>query len=210
MIYSDSDVLEDFNYASLHQEIDPAVVILPFIDQEYMYVRFAPGDPRSQIEILEDTWGQVAGDTPLEWRFLDDDLDQMYRSEEKLSAMIQVFAALAISLACLGLYGIVTFMVNNRIKEVGVRKVLGASVRSLYTLFVRTYIYQVIVAMALIVPVTHYLLTEWLQGFAYHIQINWALYLLSTLLLIVMVLITVTYQLVKAAQVNPTALLRSE
>lgn len=203
-------VVEDFNYNSLHQEIEPAAVVLPFIDQEHMYVRFGPGDLSSHIEIMENTWEQVAHGVPLNWRFLDDKLDQLYRSEEKLSSMIQVFTVLAISLACLGLYGIVAFMINNRIKEIGVRKVLGASVFYLYTLFIRKYIYQVLIAMILVVPLSYYLLKEWLQDFAYHIQISWLIYPLSTLMLISIILVTVTYQIVRAANVNPTTLLRNE
>lgn len=203
-------VVEDFNYASLHEEIKPAVVILPFIDQEFMYVRFAPGNLTDHIELLEDTWDKVAKGTPLEWRFLDDQLGQLYQSEEKLSGLIQVFALLAIVLACMGLYGMIIFMINNRIKEVGVRKVLGASVQSLYSLFVRKYIYQVLLAMVLIIPLIHYLLNRWLEDFAYHIQIHWSVYPMSVLLLVVMILMTVTYQIIKAARVNPTHLLRSE
>lgn len=203
-------VVEDFNYASLHEEINPAVVILPFIDLEFMYIRFAPGNVSQHIDLMETTWNQVAGDTPLEWKFLDDKLDQLYRSEEKVSFIIQFFSVLAILLACMGLYGIVILMVNKRIKEVGVRKVLGASVGSLYFLFVRSYIYKVAIAMVIILPIIHYLLVSWLQGFAYHIQISWAVYPLSLLILIIMVLSTITYQIVKAAKVNPTTLLRNE
>ena len=203
-------VAEDFNYTSLHQEIGPTVVILPFIDLEYMYVRFAPSNLRTQIEILKDTWRQVSPDTPLTWRFLNDNLDQLYQSEEKLSLVIQVFSVLTILLTCLGLYAIVTFMINNRIKEFGIRKVLGASIQSLYVLFARKYIYQILLAMVIILPLIHYLLNTWLEDFAYHIQINWLIYPLATLAMIIMILITITYQTLKAAQANPTGLLRNE
>ncbi len=203
-------VAEDFNYTSLHQEIGPAVVIMPFIDMEYMYVRFNPGNPRGQIALLEDTWQQVAGGTPLEWKFLDANLERLYQSEEKLSSMIQIFSILAILLACLGLYGMVTFMVNKRIKEVGVRKVLGASVSSLYMLFIKTYFYQTLLALILIVPLIHYLINNWLDNFAYHIQIAWWIYPMAGLLLMVLIMATVTFQIMKAVRVNPTKLLRDE
>ena len=184
--------------------------MLPFIDLEYMYVRFHPGNPRTQIGLLEDTWQQVSEGAPLEWKFLDADLERLYQSEEKLSTLILAFSILAILLACLGLYGMVSFMVNNRIKEVGVRKVLGASLPSLYTLFIKTYLYQTLLAMMLMLPLIHYLLNGWLEDFAYHIQIRWWIYPMATLLLIVMILITVSFQILKAAQVNPTSLLRHE
>lgn len=203
-------IVEDFHYTSLHQEIGPAAVVLPFIDLEYMYVRFSPGNPRTQIGLLEDSWQQLEAGIPLDWAFLDADLAALYQSEEKLSSLIQVFSILAIALACLGLYGMVTFMVKNRVKEVGVRKVLGASVSSLYVMFVRTYLYQTLLATLLTLPLIHYLLGGWLQDFAYHIPISWWIYPMATLLLITIILITVTFQIIKAAQANPSYLLRYE
>ncbi len=203
-------VVEDFNYASLHEEIGPAVVIMPFIDLEFMYVRFKAGNLHDQIESMEETWKQVAPGMPLAWRFLDERLDRLYHSEKKLSYMIQVFAVLAILLACLGLYGIVTFMINTRIKEFGVRKVLGASIQSLYVLFVRSYLLQTVLAMLIILPIIHHLLTGWLEGFAYHIQIHWAVYPLAALTMTFMILCTISFRTLKAAQANPTELLRNE
>lgn len=203
-------VVNDFNYTSLHQAIGPAAIVLPFIDLEYMYVRFNPGNPRAQIALLEDTWQEVSEGTPLEWKFLDADLRRLYESEENFSMLIQAFSILAILLACLGLYGMVTFMVNNRVKEIGVRKVLGASLTSLYSLFMKTYLYQTFLAMILTLPLVHYLLNGWLENFAYHIQIGWWIYPIATLLLIVLILITVSFQIMKAAQANPTRLLRHE
>ncbi len=203
-------VVQDFSYTTLHEEIGPAVMILPFIDLEFMYVRLAPGNIALQIELLEDTWSSLSPETPLAWRFLDDNLDRLYHSEEKLSSMIRIFSVLAISLACLGLYGIVTFMINNRIKEFGIRKVLGASIQSLYKLFVAKYVYQTILAMVMVLPLIHYLLNSWLEDFAYHIQINWLIYPLATLVLLIMILITISFQVVKAAQANPTRLLIDE
>lgn len=203
-------VVEDFNYTSLHQAIGPTVFLLPFIDLEYMYVRFAPGDFRTHISILEDSWKQVSQGSPLEWRFLNDDLDKLYQSEEKLLHLIQFFSMLAILLACLGLFGIITFMINSRIKEVGIRKVLGASANSLYTLFVRKYVYKTLLAMVIIVPVIHYFLHDWVNSFAYHIQISWWVYPIATILLIAVVLFTITFQILKAIRINPTSLLRNE
>ena len=134
----------------------------------------------------------------------------MYHSEEKLSEMIQVFAVLAILLACLGLYGIVAFMINTRIKEFGVRKVLGASIRSLYLLFVKKYILQTVLALLIILPIVHHLLTDWLSGFAYHIQIHWTIYPAAVLVMVLMILITISFRTLNAARANPTELLRTE
>ena len=203
-------MVEDFNYTSLHQEIGPAAIMLPFIDLDYMYVRFDHGNPKTQVGLLEDTWQQVAQGMPLEWKFLDADLDRLYKSEEKLSSLIQAFSVLAILLACLGLYGMITFMINHRLKEVGIRKVLGASISSLYAIFVKTYISQTFLAMLFILPLIHYLLNGWLDNFAYHIKIHWWIYPLATGLLLLMILCTVSFQVLKAALANPSGLLRQE
>lgn len=203
-------VVEDFNYTSLHQEIGPAAMVLPFIDLEFMYVRFSPGNPGNQVALLENTWESLSDGSPLDWKFLDTDLERLYRSEEKLSGMIQAFSLLAILLACLGLFGMLSLMVKNRVKEVGVRKVLGASVASLYVLFIKPYFFQTLLAMVIILPVVHYALNGWLQDYAYHIQISWWTYPLAALFLIGMILLTVSYQIVQAARANPTSLLRQE
>jgi putative ABC transport system permease protein len=203
-------VVEDFNYTSLHHAIGPTVFMLPFVDLEYMYVRFNPGDFRTHIGVLEESWKQVSQSTPPDWRFLNDDLDTLYQSEEKLLNLIQAFSVLAILLACLGLYGIVALMVNNRIREIGIRKVLGASAGSLYDLFVRKYIYITLVSLVIILPVINYLLNDWVNNFAYHIKINWWTYPLATLLLIGVILCTITLQVFKTIRINPTTLLRNE
>jgi putative ABC transport system permease protein len=203
-------VVEDFNYTSMHQEIGPVAMVLPFIDLEYIYVRLAPGNLTQRIELMENTWHDVATGTPIEWRLLDDKLEHLYRSEEKLSSLITVFSTLAVFLACLGLYGIVAFMISNRIKEFGVRKVLGASVISLNILFVRQYIYQILIAMVIVAPLLHYYLNTWLQEFAYRINIGWWVYPLASLILLVIALFTITIQITKAAKANPVDVLRSE
>lgn len=203
-------VAEDFHYTSLHQEIGPVAMILPFIDLEYMYVRLAPGETASRILALEETWKQISGGTPIEWRFLDDRLNQLYQSEKRLGLMIRCFAVLAMILASLGLYGIVAFMIQNRMKEFGVRKVLGASVGSLYALFVRPYIYFMITAMVIVIPVLNYYLTQWLDNFAYRTTIEWWIYPVALILLMGVALMTITSQTMKAAKINPVKLLRNE
>ncbi|MEM7551887.1 MAG: ABC transporter permease [Bacteroidota bacterium] len=203
-------VVEDFNYTSLHEEIGPTVMFFPFIDLEYVYVRLTPGSLTKQIDMLEETWFQVSPGVPLAWKFLDNNMNQLYQSEKRLSLTIQVFSILTILLACLGLYGIVAFMVNNKIKEFGIRKVLGASVQSLYILFVGKYIYLMLIAMVIITPLTHYFLSDWMENFAYHIHINWFIYPLATITMIIISLITITLRILQAINVNPTRLLSDE
>ncbi|MBL7959181.1 ABC transporter permease [bacterium] len=203
-------VADDFQYTSFHQGIGPVVMILPFIDLEYMYVRLAPSETVSRILALEETWRQISGGTPIEWRFLDDRLNQLYQSEERLGLMIRCFAVLALILASLGLYGIVAFMIQNRMKEFGVRKVLGASVGSLYILFIRPYVYLMITAMVLAIPIINYYLNQWLENFAYRTTIEWWTYPVALILLMGVALVTITSQTMRAAKINPVKLLRNE
>lgn len=204
-------VVEDFSFNTLHEETGPAVGVLPVIDLEHIYIRFAGGNAEMNIRIMENTWKEVAqGSSPLSWKFLDDDLDQLYHSEQKLSHLIQALSTIAILLACLGLYSMVTFVINSRIKEIGVRKVLGASIPSIYRLLVEKYLFQATLASFLILPIAHYFLHSWLENFAYHISIHWLIYLVSCCILVMMIVLSISYKVLVAARVNPTSLLRSE
>ena len=203
-------VTEDFNFSSLHNEIIPAAMIIPFIALENMYVRIAPGNLSERVELIENTWQEVAAGIPLDIRFMDDNLDRLYRNEEQLSYLITGFSTLAVILACLGLYGMVTFMVNSRMKEVGIRKVLGASVPSLIYIFSRQYILLIIIASIVAVPGMQYVLNKWLNNFAYRIEITGWMYLASTLVLLLIALFTISHQTLKAVFVNPVEVLKSE
>jgi putative ABC transport system permease protein len=203
-------VVDDFNYTSLHQGIGPLAMILPFIELEYMYVRLAPGDIGETIELLERTWMEVSSGAPFEWRFLEDNLNRLYTSEEKLSSLVAILSALAVVLACLGLYGMVSYIVNNRIKEFGVRKVLGASSLSLYGLFIKQLVYQIIIAMIIVIPLLIYYLDAWLQKFAYRIEIQWWVFILATFLLMLIAFISMISQMIKLKKTNPANILRHE
>lgn len=203
-------VVQDFNYTSLHQEIGPAVVIMPFIDLEHLYVKFASGTPHENVQLLEKTWKHVTGGPPVEWRFLDHNLDKLYRSEERLSSLIWVFCVIALLLSCIGLYGMITFMINTRMKEFGVRKVLGASVGKLYLQCIRSYVAQVLIAAIVVLPFIHLLLGMWLDNFAYKTPVFWWVYPVSALILLVTLLISISRKTLLAARQEPTRLLRDE
>ncbi len=203
-------VVDDFNYTTLHAEIGPAVMILPFIDLEYMYIRLSPGDLMQKLDFIEDSWQNVSGDAPISWRLFDDKLASQYQSEQQLSILIRSFSVLAITLACLGLYGIVVFSVKQRIKEFGIRKVLGASVNSLFLLFVKPYFIQLMVALVLVTPLLIILLNNWLTGFAYRIEIQFWVFPFAGLIMMVLALATVSSQIIKTAQKNPVTAIKTE
>jgi putative ABC transport system permease protein len=203
-------VVEDFNFLSLHHEISPMALILPFVDIEYLFVRFSPGTIADKIAAVQNIWEQTNPGVPLEYRFMDDHLNLLYSNEKKLSYLISGFSGLAIVLACLGLYGLIAFTLNQRRKEVGIRKVLGASVSSLLVRFSRQYVVLIGVASLIAIPAIQYVLSLWLESFAYRIEISWWIYILSMLALIVIALFTISHQAISAALVNPVNVLKDE
>jgi len=196
-------VVEDFNFLSLHHDIAPTAFILPFVNVEYLYVRLSPGPISDKIAALEAAWGASVSGVPLDFYFMDDHLNTLYIRETNLSSMISGFSGLAMLLAALGLYGLMAFAVNRRKREVGIRKVLGASLPSLLVLFARQYVVLVVAASVIAVPVIQYVLGLWLDGFVYRIEISWWVYAVSALALLSVALLTISHQALRAALVNP-------
>ena len=203
-------VVEDFNFLSLHHEISPMVLVLPFVDIAYLLVRMSPGNIADKIAVLQDIWEKTNPGVPLEYRFMDEHLNRLYHHEEKLSHLISGFSGLTIVLACLGLYGLIAFTLNQRRKEMGIRKVLGASTSSLLVRFSRQYVILIGIASLIAIPAIHYVLSLWLEHFAYRIQISWWIYILSMLALIIIALLTISHQAINAALANPVDVLKDE
>ncbi|MEP1096230.1 MAG: ABC transporter permease [Cyclobacteriaceae bacterium] len=203
-------VVEDFNFSSLHSEIAPVVMIMPFIDLQNMYVKVAPGNLAESLDLIESRWNEVSNGAPLEMQLMDDHMNQLYQNEEKLSLLISGFSILAVLLACLGLYGLIAFMVNKRIKEVGIRKVLGASVSSLLILFSKRYLGLIAIASIIAAPTVYYILSAWLNEFAYRIEFDFSVLLLAASLLAIISLLTIGARAIKTALANPIKALRDE
>lgn len=203
-------VVEDFNFLSLHHAVSPTALIMPFVGVEYLYVRLSQGPLGDKLAALETAWHASIGDAPLDFHFMDERLNELYVKEQNLALMISGFSALAIVLASLGLYGLIAFAVNRRKKEVGIRKVLGASLPSLLLLFSRQYVALVATACVIAIPVIQYVLGLWLEGFVYRIEISWWIYGLSTLILLLVAIATISHQALRAALVNPVHVLQDE
>ncbi len=203
-------VVENFNFSSLHQEILPAVMILPFIDLEYMYIRVRPGNVAEQLHTIQQTWAGISPNSPMEFRFLDDRIHRLYESEERLTRLINGFAILAILLAVLGLYALVSYMINRRLKEVSIRQVLGAGSFRLFALLTKKYLLFILLASLVSIPFIHYLLNQWLGNFAYRIDVSWTVYGIAFLVLLTVSLVTVTLRTWRAVRTNPADILRSE
>ena len=162
------------------------------------------------MESVKKIWEKTFPDFVYEYRFLDDKIERFYKQESQLAQLYKVFAAIAIFLSCLGLYGLASFMAVQRIKEVGIRKVLGATASNIIYLFSKEFVLLISIAFLFATPLAWYFMNEWLQDYVYRIHISWWLFAASGLLAIFVALATISFQAIKAAVANPVKSLRTE
>ncbi len=202
-------VSEDFHFAPLHQNIEP-LVMLGGGGVRYVLVRTAAGRVPDAVDHLRTAWSQVIPDRPLDFVFQDERLDAQYRNEERMASLFSIFSGLAIFIACLGLLGLAAFTVVQRTREIGIRKVLGASPFGLATLLAREFVLLVTIAFVLATPLAWMLFNEWLSGFAYRTDLTWWTFGISGLMAVTVAVATVSWQSLRAASANPVESLRSE
>jgi len=202
-------VVDDFNFQSLKQNVD-ALVISPATDRRQILVRLKPGNLQAGIEITRNAYNKAAPDYPFEYKFLDQQFNDMYQKDIRQQTILSVFAGLAIFVACLGLFGLASFTATKRIKEIGVRKVLGSSVQSIVVLLSKDLLKPVLIATCLALPVGYYAMNKWLQNFAYRTDLSWWVFVLAALLTFSIALVTVSIKAIKAAIANPVKSLRTE
>jgi putative ABC transport system permease protein len=196
-------VIKDFNSSSLHNEITPLVFMTnPNWFKEFI-VKVKSANMPSTINNLKDVWAKFFPQYPFEYSFLDESIDKMYKSEEQYSKVITIFSVVALFIACLGLLGLASFVTEQRKKEIGIRKVQGASVKSIVQLISNEFLILVIVSNIIAWPVAHFFMKKWLTSFAYRIDISLWTFISSGLLALLIALITVSFQAVKAAVANP-------
>lgn len=203
-------VVKNFHFLSLHQEIQPLVIHLTENWMSYLSVKINTQNIRQTVEFLKTKWKKFSPNYPFEYFFLDDDLEKMFRSEMRLGKIFASFTVLAIFIACLGLFGLASFTSEQRTKEIGVRKVLGASFSNIVVLLSKEFSKWVLIASLIAWPVAYYTVSQWLQSFAYRISIGIWIFLLSTILALFVAMITVSFKAVKAALANPVDALRYE
>ncbi|MFY0686203.1 MAG: ABC transporter permease [Cyclobacteriaceae bacterium] len=203
-------VYEDFHFASLHSQIGPMAMLMPFASPESVLIKLAPGDMSKTLNILERDWKSIVGATPFDATFIADGIQSMYEQEEKLASLISVFSALAVVLACLGLYGLVTYAVQSKLKEVGIRKVLGSSLQGLLLLLSKQFFFLILIGVFLASPLVYLFTNQWLGNFAYRIDFQWWIVAVAGCSLLVIAIITISFQTIKAAKSNPVEVLRSE
>ncbi len=203
-------VLKDFHFESLHDEIVPTVYfVAPYMAWNAV-VRIRPENIASTMKFLESKWEEFNPGQPFEYRFLDEAFDALYRTEKRQSEIFGTFAMLAILVACLGLVGLASFAAEQRTKEIGIRKVLGASVPGIVNLLSREFLKLVLLANLIAWPVAYFIMKKWLEDFAYRIDINALPFLVGAVVALLIALLTVSFQTIKAALANPVEALRYE
>jgi ABC-type antimicrobial peptide transport system permease subunit len=203
-------VLKDFNDRSLRHDLAPLLVTTNITMYRQAAIKLATTNMSSTMQAIQKVWEQTFPNFVYEYRFLDDKIESFYKQEEQLAQLYKLFAAIAIFLSCLGLYGLASFMAAQRIKEVGIRKVLGATTGNIIYLFSREFILLIAIAFAVATPVSWYYMHQWLQDYAYRIHISWWLFAAGGLVAIIIALMTISFQAIKAAVANPVKSLRTE
>lgn len=202
-------IVKDFHFRSLHELISPLVIVLS-PNPGMMIVKLKTTDVSGLLAVLKDRWNGLGAEEPFTYSFLDDRFNNTYQSEQKIGMILGIFAALTIFIACLGLFGLAKFTAEQRTKEIGIRKVLGASVTAIVNLLSLDFLKLVLLGFIVATPVAWFAMNKWLQDFAYRIDISWWIFVLAAVMALIIALFTVSFQALKAAIANPVKSLRTE
>ena len=203
-------VLKDFNDRSLRHDLAPLLIATNATMYRQASIKLSTTNIASTMQSIKKIWEQTFPDYVYEYRFLDDKIDSFYKQENQLAQLYKIFAAIAIFLSCLGLYGLASFMAVQRIKEVGIRKILGATTSNIVYLFSKEFIILIAIAFAIATPIAWYYMHQWLQDYAYRINISLWLFVASGFVAIIIAFATISFQAIKAAVANPVKSLRME
>ena len=202
-------VVDDFNFQSLKQDIE-ALVISSADDRRQIVVRLNAGNLQSGVDLVKNAYKKAAPAYPFEYKFLDQQFNELYQKDIRQQTILSVFAGLAIFVACLGLFGLASFTATKRFKEIGVRKVLGSSVKAIVVLLSKDLLKPVVIATCIALPAGYWIMNKWLQNFAYKTPLSWWIFMLAALITFGIALITVCIKAIKAAIANPVKSLRTE
>jgi len=203
-------VVKDFNYKSLYDKVETTVLQI-FPDAAWkVAVKMKTASIGNTINHVRNVWSKFTPDYPIEYKFIDENFAQMYNAEDKLKSLLWIFTSLAIFVGCLGLFGLAAYTAERRRKEVGIRKVLGASTKGIVLLLSRDFIKLVIISLLIASPVAGYFMNRWLQNFAYQVGIGWGVFAIAAIIALGIALLTVSFQAIRAALANPVKSLRTE
>jgi putative ABC transport system permease protein len=203
-------VVKDFNFESLRNNIGPAAISLHPEQGQKMAVKIEPGKYQNVIEFINREWNGNLLNNPLNYFFLDDNFGKLMKKDEEMARVVSLFTVLAIFISCLGLFGLSSYLAVLKKKEIGIRKVMGASITNILFLLNWKFSRLVLLAIILAIPITAYLMNWWLKGFAYKIELSATYFLLASTLTILLAWGTVSYQSIMAAFSNPVNSLREE
>lgn len=203
-------IVQDFHTMSLHEPIEPTVILNSIRSYANLSVKIKLGQFAETVKQIQKKWEVSYPENIFSYKFLDDELKEFYESEQRMSTMITVFTSIAIFIGCLGLFGLATFMANNKTKEVGVRKVMGASVESIVLLFSKEYVKLILIGFVIASPLVGYVMNQWLSTFTYRIQMGGWVFISGLGFTFLIAMLTVGYRSVRAALANPVNSLRSE
>jgi putative ABC transport system permease protein len=205
-------VIEDYHQTSLKESINPTIFEIATESQQFPFLiaSVKTSNFHETTGMIEKTWKKLVNDTPFEYYFLDEAIQKQYDEDRKVSQIITSFTTIAIVICCLGLYGLSTYMAERRFKELGVRKVMGASIGQIMTMMSKEFVRLVLIALIIAVPLSWYMMNEWLTGFAYHIPISFTIFIYAGSAALLIALITVSFESIKAASANPVTSLRNE
>lgn len=204
-------VVKNFNFRSLHQDVGPLVIASPFLNgTNLISVKFKSGINKESLDFIHEKWDKFVTNTPLDYSIMEDDFDNMHKEEFRTGDVFIIFSILAIFIACLGLFGLASFIAEQKTKEIGIRKALGASVSKAVTLLLTQFTKWVLWANVIAWPISYFLMKKWLMNFAYQVEIKWWVFIVSGILALFIAVITVGFQAIKVATANPVNSLRYE
>ena len=203
-------VVKDFHAKSLYVPIAPEYIAPYRKEYQYAGVKIGSGNPSQAIQSIKTQWESVYPDHVFQYRFLDEQLADFYKKEDLMNKLITTSAIVAIAISCLGILGLISLIAVQRTKEIGIRKVLGASVAGIIAMLSKDFIKLIIIAVVIASPIAWWVMNKWLQGFAYRIDIQWWLFVIAAFLAVMIAFLTVSFEAVKAAIANPVKSLRNE
>jgi ABC-type antimicrobial peptide transport system permease subunit len=202
-------VIKDFHFQPLRRKIEPLIIQWVNLDwSNFLFLRIAPEGISETLGVVQGTWEKILPTIPFSYQFVDEDFDLIYRSEERTGTLLKIFTAMAILVACLGLFGLASYAAEQKTKEIGIRKVLGASVPGIVTLMCREFLVLIGLANLIAWPVAYFAVKDWLNNFAYRTSIPAFLFFGALILSLTIGLMTVIYRAVRAASANPVEALK--
>lgn len=206
-------VVQDYNYSSLRTKVEP-LILASFNEvpswHKQLYVKLSTADLATSLKEIEASWKRVSGESSLNYQFLDEHFREVYRTEQQMAVIVGIIGGLSLLVACLGLFGLISFAIARRTKEISIRKILGASVGDIAAKLSGEFILLVLVAFLIASPIASYLMNHWLQDFAYRIHIEWWMFLVAAVMVVVIAFVTISFQAINAAVANPVKNLRTE